>query len=149
MYAAHVLSVLDNLDSTFRLLSGHVYMHDITDVGITAPAGRTTETAWGTLTHIRLQALQLTVKEVLFFYRDKTVTIWVMEFNLPTQGLDVDFQFERVDARLSDNITLQAIQPSHLRVRVNLFLSCAFARRSKGPRGTDQSVVRLGRRSCI
>lgn len=134
--------VLENLNiSSFRLLPGHVYMRNITDVDITAPAGGTAETAWGTLTHIRLQALQLTLKEVSFFYKDKTVTIGpsdfrgIMEFNLPTQGLDVDFKFrlipntplglkererrrrffivERVDARLSDNITFEVKQSNH------------------------------------
>ena len=116
-------------------------MRNITDVDITAPEGGTAEAAWGTLTHIRLQALQLTLKEVSFFYKDKTATIGpsdfrgIMEFNLPTQGLDVDFQFrlipntplglkererrrrffvvERVDVRLSDNITFEVKQSNH------------------------------------
>ena len=116
-------------------------MRNITDVDITAPSEGTTQAAWGTLTHIRLQALQLTLKEVSFFYKDKTATIGpsdftgIMEFNLPTQGLDVDFKFrlipntplglkerdrrgrffivERVDVRLADNITFEVKRSNH------------------------------------
>ncbi|KIJ60327.1 hypothetical protein HYDPIDRAFT_98881 [Hydnomerulius pinastri MD-312] len=135
--------VLENLDiSSLNLLPGHVYIRNITDVDITAPAGTgATTTAFGTLTHIRLQALQLALKEVSFFYKDKTASIGpsdftgLMEFNLPTQGLDVDLKFrlipntpegleerehsgryfkvERVDVTVAENITLNVKQSNH------------------------------------
>lgn len=96
--------VLESLDvSSLNLLPGHIYIRNITDVDITAPAGsQSTTTAFGTLTHIRLQAVQLTLKEVSFFYKDRTSTVGpsnftgVMEFNLPQKGVDVDLKFRLI-----------------------------------------------------
>ncbi|KAH7884249.1 hypothetical protein F5I97DRAFT_2035588 [Phlebopus sp. FC_14] len=135
--------VLENLDiSSLSLLPGHVYIRNITDVDITAPAGPApTTTAFGTLTHIRMQAVQLTLKEVSFFYRDKTATVGphdftgLMEFNMPTQGLDIDLKFrlipntpkgleerqrvgrffrlERVDVALAKDIKFEVKQSNH------------------------------------
>ena len=134
--------VLENLDiSSVHLLPGNVYMRNITDVDITAPSEGSTQAAWGTLTHIQLQALQLALKEVLFFYKGKTATIGpsdftgIMEFNLLMQGLDIDFKFrlipntplglkeqdrrgqffivERMDVRLADNIMFEVKQSNH------------------------------------
>lgn len=93
--------VLENLNiSSLSLLPGHVYIRNITDVDITAPAGsQSTTTAIGTLTHIRMQAVQLALKEVSFFYRDKVATIGpkdftgLMEFGLPPKGIDIDLKF--------------------------------------------------------
>lgn len=95
----------------------------------------------GTLTHIRMQALQLTLKEVSFYYKDKVATVGpseftgILEFTLPTQGLDVDFKFrlipntplglkererdqrffkvERVDVHLAENITFEVKESNH------------------------------------
>ncbi|KAF9220450.1 hypothetical protein BS17DRAFT_804037 [Gyrodon lividus] len=136
--------VLENLDiSSLNLLPGHVYIRNIMDVDITAPSepGASTSTAFGTLTHIRLQAIQLTLKEVSFFYKDKKATIGpsdftgLMQFNLPTQGLDIDFKFrlipntpqglaerqrlgrffkvERVDVKMAENITFEVKESNH------------------------------------
>ncbi|KIK91528.1 hypothetical protein PAXRUDRAFT_13737 [Paxillus rubicundulus Ve08.2h10] len=136
--------VLENLDvSSLNLLPGHVFIRNITDVDITAPGepGASTSTAFGTLTHIRLQAIQLTLKEVSFFYKDKSATVGpseftgIMQFNLPTQGLDVDFKFrlipntsqglaererlgrffkvERVDVKLAENVTFEVKASNH------------------------------------
>ncbi|KAG1838731.1 hypothetical protein DFJ58DRAFT_733676 [Suillus subalutaceus] len=48
--------VLENLDiSSLSLLPGHAYIHNITDIDITAPAGsQSTTTAIGTLMHIQM-----------------------------------------------------------------------------------------------
>ena len=51
---------------------------------------------------LRLQALQLALKEVSVYYKDKTATIGprdfsgIMEFTLPEQGVDVDFKFRLI-----------------------------------------------------
>ncbi|OAX34743.1 hypothetical protein K503DRAFT_803347 [Rhizopogon vinicolor AM-OR11-026] len=135
--------VLENLDiSSLNLLPGHVYIRNITDVDITAPAGsQSTTTAFGTLTHIRLQAVQLTLKEVSFFYKDKTSTVGpsdfsgLMGFNLPQKGVDVDLKFrlipntpqglkeregtgrffklERVEVSLAQDIAMEVKQSNH------------------------------------
>ncbi|KAH0832845.1 hypothetical protein J3R83DRAFT_11772 [Lanmaoa asiatica] len=136
--------VLENLDiSSFNLLPGHAYVRNITDIEITAPgeSRASTKTAFGTLTHTRLQAIQLSLRDVSFFYRDKASIVGpndfsgIMQFNLPTQGLDVDFKFrlipntqeglaererckrffkiERVDVKLADDIKFDIKESNH------------------------------------
>lgn len=136
--------MLDNLDiSSLNLLPGHAYMRNITDIEITAPgeSRASTKTAFGTLTHIRLQAIQLSLKDVSFFYKDKLSTVGpndftgIMQFSLPTQGLDVDFKFrlipnteeglaererckrffkiERAEVKLADDIKFDIKESNH------------------------------------
>ncbi|KAG1718945.1 hypothetical protein EDB19DRAFT_1898934 [Suillus lakei] len=125
--------VLENLDiSSLSLLPGHVYIRNITD---------STTTAIGTLTHIRMQAVQLSLKEVSFFYRDKAATVGpkdftgLMEFILPPKGIDIDLKFrlipntpqglkererlgrffiiERVEANVAEDVNMQVKQSNH------------------------------------
>ncbi|KAG2341902.1 hypothetical protein BDR05DRAFT_976774 [Suillus weaverae] len=135
--------VLENLDiSSLSLLPGHVYIRNITDVDITAPAGsQSTTTAIGTLTHIRMQAVQLALKEVSFFYRDRAATVGpkdftgLMEFSLPPKGIDIDLKFrlipntpqglkererlgrffkiERIEVNVAQDIEMQVKQSNH------------------------------------
>ncbi|KAG1819882.1 hypothetical protein EV424DRAFT_1539686 [Suillus variegatus] len=135
--------VLENFDiSSLSLLPGHVYIRNITDVDITAPAGsQSTTTAIGTLTHIRMQAVQLALKEVSFFYRDKVAIVGpkdftgLIEFNLPPKGIDIDLKFvlipntpqglkererlgrffkiERVEVNVAEDINMQVKQSNH------------------------------------
>ncbi|KAG1775163.1 hypothetical protein EV702DRAFT_1180430 [Suillus placidus] len=135
--------VLENLDiSSLSLLPGHVYIRNITDVDITAPAGsQSTTTAIGTLTHIRMQAVQLALKEVSFFYRDRIATVGpkdftgLMEFSLPPKGIDIDLKFrlipntpqglkereglgrffkiERIEVNVAEDIDMQVKQSNH------------------------------------
>ncbi|KAG2336318.1 hypothetical protein BDR05DRAFT_1005978 [Suillus weaverae] len=88
--------VLENLDiSSLSLLPGHV--------DITAPAGsQSTTTAIGTLTHIRMQAVQLALKE------DFT---GLMEFSLPPKGIDIDI--EHIEANVAEDIDMQVKQFNH------------------------------------
>lgn len=136
--------MLENLDiSSLNLLPGHAYLRNITDIEITAP-GETrasTKTAFGTLTHIHLRAIQLSLRDISFFYKDNSSTVGpniftgIMQFNLPTQGLDVDFKFrlipnteeglaererckrffkiERADVRLADDIKFDIKESNH------------------------------------
>ncbi|KAG9314768.1 hypothetical protein JVU11DRAFT_3850 [Chiua virens] len=134
--------ILENLDvSSFNLLPGHAYLRNITDIEITAPGETRAETAFGTLTHIRLQAIQLSLRDVSFFYKDKTSAFGptdftgIMQFDLPTQGLDLDLKFkllpnteaglterqrskryfnvERVDVQLTDDIKFNIKESNH------------------------------------
>lgn len=79
-----------------------MYIRNITDADITATPGKSPETAWGTLTHIKLQAIQLKLDEVSFYYRDNSATVGpkvqtgVLVFNVPEQGLDIDFTFRLI-----------------------------------------------------
>lgn len=93
------------------------------------------------MTHIHLRAIRLALRDVSFFYKDNTSTVGpskftgIMQFNLPTQGLDVDFKFrlipnteqglaerdrcrrffniERVEARLADDIKFDIKESNH------------------------------------
>ncbi|KAG6331470.1 hypothetical protein ID866_7618, partial [Astraeus odoratus] len=162
--------VLENLDiSSLHLLPGHVYIRNITDVDISAPAEGTTQTAWGTLTHIRLQAMQLMLSEVSFYYKDKTATVGpseftgIMEFDLPTQGLDVDFKFrlipntalgikererrgrffivERVDVHLAKDITFKVKQSNHP-ILASVFKAVLVARFREALERTIEEQIR-------
>ncbi|KAK7047885.1 hypothetical protein VNI00_006213 [Paramarasmius palmivorus] len=100
--------VLENVDiSSFQILPSHIYIRNITDIDIVAPASdspASTETQIGTLTHIRAQAVQLALKDVSFFYRDKTATVapkdytGLVTFTLPPKGLDVDIKIRLIPA---------------------------------------------------
>jgi hypothetical protein len=89
--------VLEDLDiSTLSLLPGHVYIRNITDIDISAPAAGKAETAMGSYTHVHAQGVQLQLKEVSFYYYDKTATVGpaeftgLMEVTLPPKGIDID-----------------------------------------------------------
>lgn len=143
--------MLENLDiSSLNLLPGHAYMRNITDIEITAPeqSSASRKTTFGTLTHIRFQAMQLSLKDISFFYKDKTSTVGpnsfvgIMQFNLPTQGLDIDFKFrlipnteeglaererckrffkvERVDVKLANDIKFDIKESNH-RILASVF----------------------------
>ncbi|KAF9476292.1 hypothetical protein BDN70DRAFT_882609 [Pholiota conissans] len=93
--------VLENLDiSSFNILPSHVYIRNITDVDIQTSASPSTpsHTAFGALTHIRIQAVQLALKDVSFWYLDKQATVGPSEFTglmglkLPEKGVDVDLK---------------------------------------------------------
>ncbi|KAH9475246.1 hypothetical protein JR316_0012357 [Psilocybe cubensis] len=100
--------VLENLDiSTFNILPSHVYIRNITDIDIQTSAKPSTpsHTNVGALTHVRIQALQLSLKDVSFWYKDKTASaIGPSEFTgllglkLPEKGIDVDLKIRLIPA---------------------------------------------------
>ena len=102
--------VLENLDiSSFNLLPSHVYIRNITDVDILTSdtSSAPSRTAVGTLSHIRIQAMQLTLNDVSFWYRDKTASaITPNEFTgllgltLPTKGIDVDLKIRLIPSTI-------------------------------------------------
>ncbi|CDO76875.1 hypothetical protein BN946_scf184901.g12 [Trametes cinnabarina] len=141
--------VLEDLDiSTFSLLPGHAYIRNITDIDIKAPSAGQADTAVGALTRIYLQALQVQLKEVSFYYHDKTASVGpaeftgILEFTLPPQGVDVDIvvrtipnspeglkererrrsfiDIQRVDVKVSEDINLTVKQSNH-QILVSVF----------------------------
>lgn len=95
--------VLENLDiSSLSILPGHVYIRTIADLDITAPGGgAATTTAIGTLTHVRMQAMKLSLEDVSFYYKDKTASVisevtGLLAFELPEQGVDVDIKMRMI-----------------------------------------------------
>ncbi|KIK70088.1 hypothetical protein GYMLUDRAFT_34552 [Collybiopsis luxurians FD-317 M1] len=116
--------VLENLDiSSFNLLPSHMYIRNITDIDIVAPASSPnapvqpeTKTQLGTLTQLHIQAIQFSVSDLSFYYRDKTASIGPSEykgrlsFTLPPQGIDVDVKMRLIPA--SATTTLAPIASS-------------------------------------
>lgn len=134
--------VLEDLDiSSFGLLPGHAYIRNITDIDIKAPSSGQTNTAVGSLTRIYIQALHLALREVSFYYKDKTAAIGpaeftgMLEFTLPPQGIDLDvvvrsipnsaeglkerarrggfLEIQRVEARVSEDVDVKITQSNH------------------------------------
>ncbi|KAI0795838.1 hypothetical protein C8Q75DRAFT_744066 [Abortiporus biennis] len=134
--------VLENLDiSTFNLLPGHAYIRNITDIDIKAPVAGESTTSIGSLTRVYLQALQLSLREVSFYFKDKTTSVGpseftgILEFTLPPQGVDIDVvvrmipnspeglkererrrsfqEIQRVDVKISDQMDLIVKQSNH------------------------------------
>ncbi|TEB10922.1 hypothetical protein FA13DRAFT_1004892 [Coprinellus micaceus] len=103
--------VLENLDiSSFNFLPSHVYIRNITDVDITTSDSPITpsRTAVGTLTHVRIQALQLALDDVSFWYMDKTAGALtpgeftgLLGFKLPEKGIDLDLKVRLIPATVS------------------------------------------------
>lgn len=134
--------VLEDLDiSSFNLLPGHAYIRNITDIDITAPSAGKATTAVGALTRVYIQALQLSLREVSFYYKDKNATVGpaeftgLLEFTLPPQGIDIDVvirmipnspegleerlrrgtfqEIQRVDVKVSDELDVTVKQSNH------------------------------------
>ena len=144
--------VLENLDiSSFNILPSHVYIRNITDVDIKTSANPSlpSKTNIGTLTHIKMQAVQLTLKDVSFWYKDKTASslsasefTGLMGLTLPEKGLDIDLKvrlipisatgadsrdarrhyhiIERAEVSLSDDVSVEVRDSNHS-VLVTLF----------------------------
>ncbi|KAI0363499.1 hypothetical protein BV20DRAFT_975593 [Pilatotrama ljubarskyi] len=148
--------VLEDLDiSTFSLLPGHAYIRNITDIDIKAPSAGQADTAVGALTRIYLQALQIQLKEVSFYFHDKTASVGpseftgILEFTLPPQGIDVDIvvrtipnspeglkererrsgfiDIQRVDVKVSEDIELTVKQSNH-QILVSVFRPLMLSR---------------------
>ncbi|EPQ52477.1 hypothetical protein GLOTRDRAFT_64155 [Gloeophyllum trabeum ATCC 11539] len=134
--------VLEDLDiSSFSLLPGHVFIRNITDVDISAPQEADTKTAVGAFTHIHVQGMQLALREVSFYYHDKTASVGpgeftgLMELTLPPQGIDIDLRVrmlpntpaglkerekvggfqkvESVDVKVTDGLAFDVKQSNH------------------------------------
>ncbi|KAJ6510455.1 hypothetical protein C8R45DRAFT_1160962 [Mycena sanguinolenta] len=91
--------VLENLDiSSFGLNPAHIFVRNITDVDVRTSETAPATTGVGTFTHIRLQAVQLALQDVSFYYKDKTATMPPSEYTgllaltMPPQGIDVDIK---------------------------------------------------------
>ncbi|KAG6889628.1 hypothetical protein C0992_004584 [Termitomyces sp. T32_za158] len=92
--------VLENLDiSSLNLLPSHVYIRNITDVDITTASSPTASarTSVGTLTRIKVDAVQLSLKDVSFWYKDLQASALspgsftgLLALTLPPQGVSLD-----------------------------------------------------------
>ncbi|KAF8170753.1 hypothetical protein K438DRAFT_1613635 [Mycena galopus ATCC 62051] len=95
--------VLENLDiSSFALNPAHIFVRNVTDVDVRTSETAPATTGVGTFTHIRLQAVQLALEDVSFYYKDKTATMPPSEFTgilalkMPPQGIDIDIKIRLI-----------------------------------------------------
>ncbi|KAF7328984.1 hypothetical protein MVEN_02528400 [Mycena venus] len=139
--------VLENLDvSSFAINPAHITISNTTDVDVRTSETTETTTSVGTFTHIRLQAVQLTLKDVSFYYKDKdkkaapqpSEFTGILAMTLPPQGLDVDmklrlipstkerkakqgyYRVEQLDVQITDEIKLKVRESNHA-VMLSLF----------------------------
>ncbi|KAJ7749498.1 hypothetical protein B0H16DRAFT_1845635 [Mycena metata] len=130
--------VLENLDiSSFGLNPAHIFVRNITDVDVRTSETAPAVTGVGTFTHIRLQAVQLALEDVSFYYKDKTSTLPPNEFTgllalkMPPQGIDVDIKvrlipsaqereaqrayhhIELLTVEISDNVEVDVRESNH------------------------------------
>jgi hypothetical protein len=81
--------------STFQvsISPSHVYIRNV-DILTSDTASAPSRTAIGTLTHIRIQAMQLTLNDVSFWYHDISPNEFtgLLDLTLPTKGIDVDLK---------------------------------------------------------
>ncbi|EED79642.1 predicted protein [Postia placenta Mad-698-R] len=162
--------VLEDLDiSSFNLLPGHAYIRNITDIDIKAPSAGQADTAVGALTRVYIQALQLALREVSFYYKDKTASVGpaeftgLLEFTLPPQGIDVDvvvrtipnspeglkerarrsrfLEIQRVDVHVSEDVDL-TIRESNHPILVSVFKPVMLSRFREALRTLLEQQVR-------
>ncbi|PPQ74895.1 hypothetical protein CVT24_003048 [Panaeolus cyanescens] len=110
--------VLENLDiSSFNINPSHVFIRNITDIDIQSGSPSLssstthTKTSVGGLTHIRIQAMQLALKDVSFWYKDKTASALspneftgLLSLRLPEKGVDVDLKVRLIPARAKSSV---------------------------------------------
>ncbi|RXW22305.1 hypothetical protein EST38_g3549 [Candolleomyces aberdarensis] len=116
--------VLENLDiSAFNFLPSHVYIRNITDIDITTSDSPITpsRTAVGTLTHIRVQALQLVLDDVSFWYKDKTAGpltpgefTGLLGLKLPAKGIDLDLKVRLIPATVKGPQSRESLKHFHV-----------------------------------
>lgn len=123
------------------MLPGHAYIRNITDIDIKAPSAGEAQTAVGSLTRIYAQGVQLALREVSFYFKQKTTSLGpsefsgILELTLPPQGIDVDvvvrmipnspeglkererkkgfWDVQRVEVKVSDELDLTIKQSNH------------------------------------
>ncbi|KAJ7069260.1 hypothetical protein C8F01DRAFT_511228 [Mycena amicta] len=90
--------VMENLVSSFQVNPSHVHISNTTEVDVRTSETSDKTTQLGTSTHIRLQAVQLTLNDVSFYHHDKSskappqTLSGLAEVKLPAQGIDIDLR---------------------------------------------------------
>ncbi|KAJ7207906.1 hypothetical protein GGX14DRAFT_634371, partial [Mycena pura] len=97
--------VLENLDiSNIGINPAHIFIRNITDVDVRTSATAETTTGFGSFVHIRLQAVQLALRNVSFYYNDKTATLppseftGLLELTMPPHGIDIDLKVRSISS---------------------------------------------------
>jgi hypothetical protein len=115
--------VLENLDiSRLNILPSRVYIRNITDIAIqtfddpSLPADK----QLATLTQIQLQAVQMHLKDLSFWYKDKHATVvpgeftGLLEMSLPPQGINVDLKVRMIPVKARGKLSRQEQKRFHV-----------------------------------
>lgn len=88
--------VLENLNlESLQLLPGHVKLSHTTDMDIDAPSSGEARRDVSTHTRIQFSGVQLKLRQVSFYYHDKTMTLaktvtGLLDVFIPSKGVDID-----------------------------------------------------------
>ena len=122
--------VLENLDiSRLNIFPSHVYIRNITDVDISTETEAETKTRFGTLTHMQIQAVQLELRDVSFWYKNLKSSIGPDEFTgllgmkLPPQGINVDLQVRLIPANVTGKHSRESMKAYHIIERADVHLA--------------------------
>ncbi|KAJ7629413.1 hypothetical protein DFH06DRAFT_1225627 [Mycena polygramma] len=118
--------VLENLDiSSFALDPAHIFVRNTTDLDVRTSENAPATTNVGTSTHIQLQAVQLTLKDVSFYYKDKKAAALkpseitgLLEMAMPPQGLDVDIKLRLIQSAKEREATRGYLRIEGLTVKI-------------------------------
>nr|GAT50058.1 predicted protein [Mycena chlorophos] len=125
--------VLENLDiSSLDIEPAHVFLRNITEVDVQSSKTSKAETGSGAATHIRLQAVQLALKDVSFYYKDKEAKMppnshytGLLTMTLPPQGIDIDIRVRLIQDAKDREAARAYHQIEHL--QVNITDACKIA----------------------
>ena len=102
--------------SRLNIFPSHVYIRNITDVDISTE----TKTRLGALTHIQMQAVQLELRDVSFWYKNLKSSIGPNEFTgllgmkLPPQGISVDLKVRLIPADVTGKDSRKSMKRYHI-----------------------------------
>lgn len=127
--------MLENLDiSTLNILPSHVYIRNITDVDIVTSASvpGNSRTAIGTLTRMKIDAVQLKLRDVSFWYKDLTASVLapseftgLLGLSLPPQGITLDVKMRLIPSTIppSSPTSRESLGHFHVIEYVNVNIS--------------------------
>ena len=97
-----------------------MYIRNITDVDIDTSATAASHTKVGTLTHVHIEALQLTLHDVSFWFKDKNSTLGPAELTgllalqLPAKGIEVDIKVRLIPSTVTGKESRNAKKHFHV-----------------------------------
>jgi hypothetical protein len=96
--------VLENVDiSSLKILPGHAHFKTTTEMDISQKdASADAKTNFSTRTNVQFQGLQITLRDVSFYYKDLTANLGpdtftgILDMHLPEKGIDVELTLSMI-----------------------------------------------------
>lgn len=118
--------------SSLNLLPSHVYIRNITDVDITTASSPSASphTSVGTLTRIKVVAVQLSLKDVSFWYKDLQASALspgsftgLLALTLPPQGVSLDIKVRLIPHTIPSSSPDSRVARGHFHVVEHVHVS--------------------------